>query len=154
MPNIKQGWWTKLSPADLAEMEAMMRDPSISYKDIAALYGRSSSEVSLYAKKIGLPPRSVHGAHPTNGQPSSLKAVEAELAALVAQQEELKRKADVLKARRAELQVRFEYEGGEVAVYGIGEGPFRAPAEAWINFFNVEGGRRLREFIVAEGRKR
>lgn len=144
MPNMKQSWWTRMPLTDLAEMQSMMRDPSISYKDIARTYGREfAADISLYAKKIGLPPR-----------PCSLRAVEAELVALVAQQEELKRKTEALKARRAELQVRFEWDGGVVSVHGVGEEPLRAQAESWINFLNVEGGRRLREFIVVESKKR
>jgi uncharacterized protein YPO0396 len=70
----------------------------------------------------------------------TLSAVESELETLAARVEELKQK-------RASMLIRFEQDGENVLVYGVGE-CLAAPAHAWLAFLNAEGARRLREFCL------
>jgi hypothetical protein len=53
-------------------------------------------------------------------------------------------------ARRAALQVRFEWDGNLVLAYGITESaPFVAASSAeWAAWLNNEGPRKLREFLA------
>jgi hypothetical protein len=132
----------KLTEAQLKDLEAMLRDKAFTHKDIAKVYGVADGVISYYAIKHGIrrqinPRGKVAVAVKTT---VSLAAVESELETLAARVEELKQK-------RASMLIRFEQDGENVLVYGVGE-CLAAPAHAWLAFLNAEGARRLREFCL------
>jgi len=130
----------KLTEAQLKDLEAMLRDKAFTHKDIAKVYGVPHSVIGYYAIKHGIRRqaklRGKGEAHPV----VSLATVESELETLAARIEELKQK-------RASMLIRFEQDGENVLVYGVGE-CLAAPAHAWLAFLNAEGARRLREFCL------
>lgn len=132
----------KLTEAQLKDLEAMLRDKAFTHKDIAKVYGVADGVISYYAIKHGIRRQTklrgkVAAAVKTT---VSLAAVESELETLAARVEELKQK-------RASMLIRFEQDGENVLVYGVGE-CLAAPAHAWLAFLNAEGARRLREFCL------
>lgn len=153
----KQNWWNLLSKSALDDLHGMMRDPELTYTEVGKLYGKTVADLSYYAHKLGLPPRSVRKGSLSlagrNGAVTTLSQVDKELADLAAQQETLRQKQEALKARRAELQVRFERVGPDLLVYGVADGPLTAPIEAWMQFLVNEGPRKLREFVAQNAKK-
>jgi len=134
----------KLTEAQLKDLEAMLRDKAFTHKDIAKVYGVPHGVISYYAIKHGIRRqtklRGKGGVKKAALHAVTLSAVESELETLAARIEELKQK-------RASMLIRFEQDGENVLVYGVGE-CLAAPAHAWLAFLNAEGARRLREFCL------
>jgi hypothetical protein len=132
----------KLTEAQLKDLEAMLRDKAFTHKDIAKVYGVADGVISYYAIKHGIRRQTkLRGKVAVAVKTTvSLAAVESELETLAARVEELKQK-------RASMLIRFEKDGEDVLVYGVGE-CLAAPAHAWLAFLNAEGARRLREFCM------
>ena len=135
-------WKGKLTEQQVKDLDAILRDKAFTYKDIANTYGTTLRAVSQYAIRRGIrrfKPRKDSKIAPV--KPAvTLSAVESELETLTARVEELKQK-------RASMLIRFEQDGENVLVYGVGE-CLAAPAQAWLAFLNAEGARRLREFCL------
>jgi hypothetical protein len=132
----------RLTEAQLKDLEAMLRDKAFTHKDIAKVYGVADGVISYYAIKHGIRRQTkLRGKVAVAVKTTvSLAAVESELETLAARVEELKQK-------RASMLIRFEKDGEDVLVYGVGE-CLAAPAHAWLAFLNAEGARRLREFCL------
>jgi hypothetical protein len=75
------------------------------------------------------------------------------LIALGTQEVQIKQQIEALRLKRDELAVQFEFDGDDVLVYGVAASPLRASKDAWMNFLEVEGARKLREFIVTRKNK-
>jgi hypothetical protein len=154
MKTTTKAWYDLLNDTEREELRAWLLDPDVTYKSVAEMYGRPHHDISNYANRIGVPPRHVHKApkrlSAAPARPTTLSTVERELEAEQARLDEARRKVEELKAKRAELQLRFEWDGSEVLVFGITDGaPVRALASEWLQFLNMEGARKLREFIAA-----
>jgi len=134
----------KLTEAQLKDLKAMLRNKTLTHKDIAKVYGVPHGVISYYAIKRGIrrqaKPRGKVLQSRAVQSVVSLATVESELETLAARIEELKQK-------RASMLIRFEQDGENVLVYGVGE-CLAAPAHAWLAFLNAEGARRLREFCM------
>jgi predicted transcriptional regulator len=135
-------WKGKLTEQQVKDLDAMLRDKAFTYKDIANTYETTMRAVSQYARRRGIRRfKSRKDSKIAPVKPAiTLSAVEGELEALMARVEELKQK-------RASMLIRFERDGENVLVYGVGE-CLAAPAQAWLAFLNAEGARRLREFCL------
>jgi hypothetical protein len=128
-------------------------DKDIPYSEIAKVYGKSNHAISVYATAVGVQrkPRIAGRTAKTaqhDGRPTTLGAVEAKLLALQTKQAEFHREMEELKRLRAELQLRFERDGDTVLVYGVAPGPMAATVAEWTQFLNMEGARKLREYIA------
>jgi hypothetical protein len=135
-------WKGKLTEQQVKDLDAMLRDKAFTYKDIANTYETTMSAGSQYARRRGIRRfKSRKDSKIAPVKPAiTLSAVESELETLAARVEELKQK-------RASMLIRFEQDGENVLVYGVGE-CLAAPAHAWLAFLNAEGARRLREFCL------
>jgi predicted transcriptional regulator len=135
-------WKGKLTEQQVKDLDAMLRDKAFTYKDIANTYETTMRAVSQYARRRGIRRfKSRKDSKIAPVKPAiTLSAVESELETLAARVEELKQK-------RASMLIRFEQDGENVLVYGVGE-CLAAPAHAWLAFLNAEGARRLREFCL------
>jgi hypothetical protein len=135
-------WKGKLTEQQVKDLDAMLRDKAFTHKDIAKVYGVADGVISYYAIKHGIRRQTkLRGKVAVAVKTTvSLAAVESELETLAARVEELKQK-------RASMLIRFEKDGEDVLVYGVGE-CLAAPAHAWLAFLNAEGARRLREFCL------
>ena len=134
MANTTTSLNKKLTEAQLKDLEAMLRDKAFTHTDIAKVYGvpHGIRRQTKLRGKGGVKKAALHSV--------TLSAVESELETLAARIEELKQK-------RASMLIRFEQDGENVLVYGVGK-CLAAPAHAWLAFLNAEGARRLREFCM------
>lgn len=154
---IGVSWWTKLNEEALTQLNLLCNDVSIKYVDIAAEYNVKPAEIRYYAEKIGAPPRRMtqkrlNNVH-KNGPLTTLSVVDAELAAIASQQEALRKKMEDLRAKRAELQIRCEWEDGHILLYGVGTEPFKATPDAWASFLNNAGAQKLRDCLGKGGKR-
>ena len=84
--------------------------------------------------------------------PNSIHGVEEEIKRALRQQEALAEKLEQLQRRKAELSIWFSEEGGDVLIHGVAAQPLRATKRQWMQFLNLEGARKLREFITNGGK--
>lgn len=149
------GWWTKLTASQLAELRQMCSDPSLTFKEIGGVYGKSSNDVGYYAKKSGLrlgSPRT--SSLKKVGAPAvTLSAVDAALQVAAGRRAAIDKEIEELQQRRLALQIRFELDGVGLSVFGIvDEAPLTATVHQWLQFLNAEGPRKLREFVTANAK--
>jgi hypothetical protein len=146
-------WWKTLTEARAQELLTLYRDRTIGVEQIAKEFNISKQQISQFANLRGirrLDPYKKGGKAGTLPRSTTLTAVERRLEDAARREEALRFEIEVLRARRAELALRFELEGDMVLVWGVaGGGPLRATATEWLQFLNLEGGRKLREFIAA-----
>ena len=141
--------WDKKLPADRQEyLRSLVLDRDVAYADIAEEFNVDAKNSSQYATRSGIGRRQT-GARKAAPAEASLAGVERQIKAAMAQALALKTTIAELQTKRAELQLRYESEGTEVLVYGIGAGHFRAEAADWLRWLNAEGARKLRDHITA-----
>jgi hypothetical protein len=150
MGNNKIAWYSILDEREKSELIGWIRDGSTSYEDIAQMYGRKPYDIGNFASSMGIVrrPRGSKNKEPEINL-TDLKSIDRKLEESLKKIEDEKRLIEELKAKRAELSVRFEWDDSDVLVFGIKAGqPMRASAREWIQFLNLEGARKLREFIA------
>lgn len=145
------GWWHRLTQTQRDELDQMVRDATLTYTEIGRVYGQTPSDVGYYAtSQLGLPPRNKKRARADGtATPSSAASIEAALLDAQRQEEELRARIAELRRRRAELAMRFEDDGDDVLVHGVGPAPLRAAAADWLRWLQMEGARKLRDYLAA-----
>lgn len=150
---MKTAFWKSMDESKVDEMRAMLADPSLSFAEIGRAYSVKAYQVQSMARAFGAPDRAGRGTRRRveRLETTDLRMVNDQIEELLRKQGELQANLERLKARRDELQLRFEEDGGDVLIHGVAAQPLRATARQWIQFLNMEGARKLREFVVSRG---
>lgn len=150
-PANKQPLWRIKPKAIIDEMAALLADRENSFVDIAEAYGVSTHSVATLARHLGAPPRRFgpkFNKAEIKQTTSQLSMVDRQIATVAAKRAELEAELEKLKLVREELSIRFEWDGQDVLVYGVADEPLRALAVQWKQFLDLEGARKLREFLT------
>lgn len=131
------------TPEQIKQAVDLIKEGSLSLREVGELVGAPSATVAYWAVKHGLSKRKGRSSH--NAPVLELHDIDAEL-------EATKAKLAELTARRERLSIRFESEREDhttmVSVWGIIENaPVKAPLAAWYRFLNNDGVVRLRSFL-------
>lgn len=137
-----------LSPELEKEILVGLKDPSMSYSDIAGALGLEYIQVYNVNLKHGIRP-----VYSRAGKATARPAAPVLVIGLTEYekaQQELKaldeKRAQILK-HIAELEIRFEREDKNVLVYGLAESPLKADYRQWLRFLRTNKAAELREFI-------
>jgi predicted DNA-binding protein YlxM (UPF0122 family) len=134
----------------LDEVLALLLDRDNTITEIAQTYGVSQQAIRTYAKHCGIPNRYEKGEERRATDPAQLSVVDKQMAQIAAKKAELEEELRKLAQVRSELSLHFENDGDYVLVYGVADTPLRASRSQWLQFLNLEGARKLRDFINAE----
>jgi hypothetical protein len=144
----------KLTEAQKQEFIGFLTDPTIKQTEIAQMYKIAPSYLSKIRAQLGLARKYTKrslvakSSSKIKSPVQTLREIELEIQHELQVQEAAKLKLEQLRAKRAELQIRFEGSREEIKVYGITPAPMVASAKEWLSWLNLEGAKKLREYIT------
>lgn len=135
------------SPKEKAKreaIEAVKNHPDLTYQEIAVLcssdeYTVKLHQVCLWAKEEG------HSRRPR--RQGTAKAVEGHEEDLDTKIRQLEQQLAEARQQKAATEIRFDRDGSNVVVYGLGAQPLVADHRDWSRFLRKSGVALLRQFI-------
>lgn len=121
-------------------IKAVRENPDLTYAQIAELLGVKPHQVGIWANQDGVVRRRRKPATQPTAPDDALEARIRQLEHALSEVRRLK----------ALTEIKFERDGGKVAVYGLGAQPLVAEYKDWLRFLRKNGASMLREFIQAQ----
>jgi len=116
-----------------------LKDPDISYQQIADLFKIKINQVAYIAKKNNIQRR------PRVKEPDDSVVV---LSQVDREIQEMEQKLRALREKRQELEIQFEASpDGLIFIYGVAPEGLAANYKDWLRFLKNNGAAKLREFI-------